>query len=176
MKHPVARLLLLLVSLLMLGPAPASAEVDKPFGRLFPVGGHWLHLHCTGGGAPTVVLEAGIGGNHPDWIRVQPLVAKATTMCSYDRAGYGWSERGPKPRTAGRIADELHALLSAGKVAPPYLLVSHSFGGLIARLFAARWPAQTAGPILVDAMTPEQYEVSAAAGNILDERDGSERS
>src|ERR1700733_5181884 len=91
-------------------------------GQLVDIGGHRLHLWCTGTGSPVVVLEAGGGGNVLEWNRVQPDVAKTTRVCSYDRAGFGWSELGPNPRTAEQIVSELHALLQAAHVPAPYVL------------------------------------------------------
>src|SRR5262249_37625362 len=94
-------------------------------GRLVDVGGHKLHILCVGSGSPVVVLEAGGGGNSLQWSRVQPNVAGTTRVCSYDRAGFGWSELGPNPRPASRIVGELHTLLEAAQVPGPYVLVGH---------------------------------------------------
>jgi pimeloyl-ACP methyl ester carboxylesterase len=122
-----------------------------PPGMLVDVGGHRLHLYCTGWGRPTVILEAGFPGSSLDWTLVQPKLAKSTRVCAYDRAGYGWSEPGPRLRTSLRITDELYALLGRAGVFGPYVLVGHSFGGLHVRLYASRFPTQVAGVVLVDA-------------------------
>lgn len=121
-----------------------------PPGELVDVGGHRLHLIRRGAGAPTVVLDAGLAGFSLDWGLVYPEVARFTSVCAYDRAGYGWSERGPSPRTSERIVDELHALLETAGIEPPYVLVGHSFGGYNVRLFADRYPRDVAGMVLVD--------------------------
>lgn len=114
-------------------------------------------MHCRGRGTPTVVFDAALGASSLSWSLVHPAVAAVTQACAYDRAGFGWSEAGPMPRTAGRIADELHAALHAARVAPPYVLVGHSFGGLVVRLFAARHPAQVAGLVLIEPAIPEEW-------------------
>src|SRR5688572_29454692 len=88
-------------------------------GRLVNVGGHRLHLWCTGGGSPVVVLEAGLGGSALEWSRVQPEITKTTRVCSYDRAGMGWSDMGPNPRSAAQIVSELRTLLQAAREAGP---------------------------------------------------------
>jgi len=136
----------------------------KPLGRLVSVGEHNLHIHCTGKGAPTVLLEAGIGGNHLDWVLVQPIIARRTRVCSYDRAGYGWSERGPKPRLASSISAELYRLLNNAGLEGPFVLVGHSFGGLLSIYFAAKHADHVAGLVLVDSMHPDQYAVFAEEG------------
>ncbi len=119
-------------------------------GRLVDVGGHRLHLYCTGSGAPTVVLEAGLAESSASWEVIQRRASARNRVCSYDRAGYAWSEKGPSPRTAERTAGELHALLAAAGEAGPYVLVAHSYGGNTARLFADRWRSLTAGLVLID--------------------------
>lgn len=134
----------------------ASADQNLP-GRLLDVGGFKLHLDCVGLGSPTVVLDAGLGGSADDWSKVQPLVRQTTRACTYDRAGYGWSDPGPAPRTSGRIASELRTLLARAKVPPPYIVVGHSFGGYNARLFSSFYPHDTAGLVLVD--SPHEAQV-----------------
>jgi pimeloyl-ACP methyl ester carboxylesterase len=133
-----------------------------PPGRLVPIGTHRLHLHCSGEGRPTVVFDAALGASSLSWSLVQPQVARFTHACAYDRAGFGWSEAGPMPRTAGRIADELHRLLQRADVVPPYVLVGHSFGGLVARLFAARHPEDVVGLVLVEPAIPEDWTAPSA--------------
>ncbi|SCL21564.1 Pimeloyl-ACP methyl ester carboxylesterase [Micromonospora pallida] len=124
-------------------------------GRSIDVGGHRLHLHCTGaaGGAPTVVFEAGLGESSTTWATLHQRLTAGTARvraCSYDRAGYAWSDPGPGRRDAGRLAEELHTLLDRAGERGPFVLVGHSFGGFVVRLFADRWPGETAGMVLVD--------------------------
>ena len=121
-----------------------------PPGRLVDVGGFRLHLHCSGRGSPSIVLDAALGGSSVSWSLVQPELAALSRVCSYDRAGFGWSDPGPLPRTAGRIAGELRTLLHRAGVPPPFLMVGHSFGGLVALVFARRFAAETCGLVLVD--------------------------
>ncbi|MGH9331314.1 MAG: alpha/beta fold hydrolase, partial [Vicinamibacterales bacterium] len=128
-----------------------------PPGRLIDVGGYRLHLNGTGAGRPTVVLDAALGGSSVSWALVQPEVARFTRVCSYDRAGFGWSDAGPMPRTVGRIVGELRTLLDRAGEPSPYVLVGHSFGGLVLRVFAARYPADVAGLVLVDPAHPEDW-------------------
>ena len=127
-----------------------------PPGMLVDVGGHRLHLLRSGTGGPTVVLESGLGCTYLDWTQVQQEASKFAEVCSYDRAGRGYSEPGPRPRDAGRIADELHALLARAGIRPPYVLVGHSLGGLYARVFADRYRADVCGIVLVDAPPEDQ--------------------
>jgi pimeloyl-ACP methyl ester carboxylesterase len=128
-----------------------------PPGQLVDVGGYKLHIRCMGQGSPTVVLESGAAGPSPLWGWVQPEIATTTRVCAYDRAGLGWSDPSPHPRDAATITAELHALLQRANVAGPYVLVGHSFGGKYVRLFAARYPVETAGLVLVDASHPDQF-------------------
>ena len=142
-----------------------ALDAQSPPGTLVDVGPHKLHIHCTGRGSPTVILESGLGGTTLDWVKVQPEASSFTRVCSYDRAGYGWSESGPRPRHAARIAWELDRLLTFGRVPPPYVLVGHSFGGLAIRLFAARkGHGAVAGLVLVDATHEQQFQRMEAAG------------
>src|SRR5687768_12978878 len=108
-----------------------------PPGRLVDIGGHRLHIWCTGEGAPSVVLETGLGGSSVDWGFVQPEVARFTRVCSYDRAGMGYSDAGLSPRTARRIARELADLLDRSGIAEPAVLVGASIGGFAVRVFAS---------------------------------------
>lgn len=124
-----------------------------PPGRLVDVGGWRLHLHCTGearAAQPTVILEAGIGDFSVEWSLVQPGVARFARVCSYDRAGDGWSELGPHPRTFRQIVYELHTLLAAAGERPPYVVVGHSYGAWLVRLYQSTYPADVAGMVLVE--------------------------
>jgi pimeloyl-ACP methyl ester carboxylesterase len=124
---------------------------------LVNVGSHRLHIRCAGDGGPAVIFDAALGGSSLSWSLVQPAVARITRACSYDRAGFGWSDAGPLPRTAGRIANELHELLHAAAVPPPYVLVGHSYGGLVMRLFASRHADKVAGLVLIEPAIPEHW-------------------
>jgi pimeloyl-ACP methyl ester carboxylesterase len=114
------------------------------------VGGHRIHLHCAGNGAPTVLLKAGLGKDATHWLLVQSAVAEYTRVCAYDRAGLGWSDPGPLPRDASRVVEELNRLLERSGERSPYLLVGHSNGGPYVRLYAAAYPERAAGLVLVD--------------------------
>ncbi len=129
----------------------SDATVYPPAGRLVDLGGYKLHLDCRGEGSPTVVLDAGLSASSLDWALVQPELAHTTRVCSYDRAGMGWSEPGPAPRSAAHIADELHLLLQNGGIAGPYVLVGHSLAGKNIRMFEEAYPSEVAGMVLVDA-------------------------
>jgi len=137
--------------------ASAAQLARNAPGQMLDVGGHRLHLVSSGSGRPTVVLEAALGGSSISWSLVQPAIASLTRVCAYDRAGFGWSDAGPMPRTAGRVADELYTLLDRGGVDPPFVLVGHSFGGLVMRIFAARYRNKTSGLVLVDPAHPEDW-------------------
>src|SRR5262245_26092278 len=122
-----------------------------PPGRLVDIGGYRLHLWCTGDGAPAVILEAGLGGTSAGWGFVQPEVARFTRVCSYDRAGMGYSDPGPSPRTARRIANELAELLARSRITGPVVLVGESIAGFNVRVFASDHPEWATGLVLVDA-------------------------
>jgi pimeloyl-ACP methyl ester carboxylesterase len=121
-----------------------------PPGALVDVGGYRLHLACEGEGSPTVVMEAGMGDPSSIWALVQPQIAQTARVCTYDRAGLGWSDPSPKPRTAENIVRELHTLLHNAGVPGPYVLVGHSIGGIYMRLFAHTYPDEVAGMVLLD--------------------------
>jgi len=142
----------------------------RPPGKLVDLGGFRLHLHCTGAGSPSIVLDAALGASSLSWSLVQPELATLSRVCSYDRAGFGWSDAGPMPRTAGRIADELRTLLDRGGVPPPFLLVGHSFGGLVVQIFAQRFRSDTAGMVLVDPAHAEDWVRPAPKEQVLIDR------
>jgi len=125
-------------------------------GRLVQVGPIRLNIDCSGQSSPTVILESGSGGPSVDWLMVQPEVAKFSRVCSYDRAGYGWSDSGPRPRSSLQIARELHQLLQAAGEKGPYVLVGHSMGGYDIRVYAGQYPNDVAGMVLIDASHEDQ--------------------
>ena len=132
-------------------------------GEMVDVGGYDLHLYCTGeaGGAPSVVMDSGLGGTVLDWQLVQPEVAKFARVCTYDRAGMGWSDPGDQPRTSQQIVKELHTLLgNSGVVEGPYVLVGHSFGGTNMQVYASHYPDEVAGMVLVDSALEDEKAVT----------------
>jgi len=138
--------------------ATGRAQRAQPApGAMVDVGGYRLHIACVGQGGPTVVLDAALGNMSAHWARVQQEVATTTRVCAYDRAGLGWSEPGPGPRDAAHITSELHTLLGNAGIPGPYIMVGHSFGGLYTQLYAARYPEQVAGAVLVESSHPQQF-------------------
>ena len=134
-----------------------DAKVYPPPGRLISLGTHRLHLLESGVGGPTILLEAGLMSTVLSWSELQRTLAASFRVVSYDRAGLGWSDLGPMPRTADRIVEELHTLLERAEIPPPYVLVGHSFGGLTMPLFAARFPKEVSGMVLVDPVAPAEW-------------------
>ena len=132
------------------GAQQGAGEPPKPTGTMVDLGGHRLHVNCTGQGSPTVVLESGFEEFSFDWILVQSQLEKFTRVCSYDRAGYAWSDPGPKPRTFAQINLELHDALSKIGEHGPYVVVGHSYGGPTARNFALTYPHDVVGVVFVD--------------------------
>ena len=143
---------LLLLALAFGSAIAQSPRTDPPPGVLLDVGGHKLHLRCIGpaGASATVILEAGGGGFSSHWSRVQQLLTPDVRSCSYDRAGLGWSEPGPAPRTMRQEVFELHELLHEATISGPLVLVGQSIGGLLVRLYAERYDGDVAGVVLVD--------------------------
>jgi len=140
----------------------ASQRERQPFpppGQLVDVGGYRLHVLEMGQDkpGPTVILDAGMVSASPNWAWVQPEVAKVARVVAYDRAGLGWSDPGPKPRDAGQSARELHIALEKVGISAPYVLVGHSYGGLAVRAFAALYPDEVDGMVLVDSSHPDQW-------------------
>src|SRR4051794_32415691 len=131
-------------------------------GRLYDVGGHRLHLDCTGSGGPTVVLMSGLGGSSASWARIAPTVADTTRVCAYDRAGQGWSDDAPRLQDGLAAAADLHTLLDRAGERGPYVLVGHSIGGNYAMTYATRYPEQIAGMVLLDTTAP--YRATDGAG------------
>lgn len=127
-----------------------------PGGAIYQVDGHAMHIDCMGRGSPTIVLESGLGDDGLVWGGVQPTLAKTTRVCSYDRAGYGWSDAVAPPRDADHIAMELHGLLAAAGIEGLVVLMGHSVAGIYIRDYATRYPADVGGLIFVDGSTPLQ--------------------
>jgi pimeloyl-ACP methyl ester carboxylesterase len=128
-----------------------------PPGELVGVEGRSLHLRSMGEGTPAVIFESGLMSTVVCWQDIQTEVAKEARTVSYDRAGLGWSDPGPTPRDAQQIVKELHEVLEQASISPPFILVGHSFGGLTTRLFAARYPEQVAGLVLIDPVVPGEW-------------------
>ena len=126
-------------------------------GRMVRAGKHYLPVFEMGKGSPAVVLESGISATSVNWRRVQAGISEFTRVLSYDRAGLGWSDPARTPRTASQIAEELHAMIEAASIPPPYVLVGHSFGGVVVRLYAMRYPEDVAGLVLVDPLRPREW-------------------
>jgi pimeloyl-ACP methyl ester carboxylesterase len=141
-----------------LNPAP---------GRIVEIDGHKMHIYCTGSGSPTIVLEAGAGNDSVVWRGVQPVLSKTTRVCSYDRAGSGWSDKVPGPRDADHVADQLHQLLTQVGITDPVVLMGHSIGGIYLRDYATRFPQQVEGLVLVDSATPFQDKAPGMEGGRL---------
>src|ERR1700761_1179396 len=161
--NKILLLALTLSSTLAFADAP-GAEFAVPH-RLVDIGGRKLNLFCSGSGSPTVVFESPSGGAAWDWWAVQPKVAARTRACVYDRAGVGFSDPSPRAADADDTVADLHALLQAADVAPPYVLVGNSFGGGAAQLFAWKHPDEVTGLVLVEPMhEDENVRPDAASG------------
>lgn len=130
-------------------------------GTIYQVSGHAMRIDCTGTGSPTLVLDAGLGNDGLIWGGVQPILSQTTRVCSYDRAGFGWSDPLSSPRDADHIAAELHGLLDAAHINGPIVLMGHSIAGIYIRDYASRYPQQVAGLIFVDGSTPLQQNNAA---------------
>lgn len=153
--------LALTAMLLTLG-LPHAAGQDAPIASMLPrgvmvdLGGHRLHVDCIGEGLPTIIIENGFEEFSFDWIFVQSALAKSNKVCIYDRAGYAWSDPGPKPRTFAQINLELHDALAKLGEHGPFVLVGHMFGGPIVRNYAQTYPDDVAGLVFVDAVSEDQ--------------------
>lgn len=166
MNAPIARLvyrviLLFATSALALAEEPNGAVVtDLSYIRpahLVDIGhGRKMDILCVGQGTPTVILDAGLGDQIRAWAIVQPQIARRTRVCSYDRAGLGFSDPSDRPGTSANAVDDLHQLLIAASVRPPYVLVGHSLGGMYVRLYADKYLSEVAGMVLVDPVSEEQ--------------------
>lgn len=153
----VVFVLILIAGLLYQSTSEARDGRAHPMpGDLIDVGGYKMHLDCMGQGSPTVILDAGLGDNYTSWRKVQPQISQITRVCSYDRAGAGYSQPSPRSRTARDFAEELHALLHKAAIASPVILVGHSMSGYTVRIYNQLYPGEVAGIVLVDASHPEQ--------------------
>jgi pimeloyl-ACP methyl ester carboxylesterase len=172
------------VRAILLLALPLFPQIADPPGRLVDIGGRKLHIHCTGSGAPTVILEAGASSFSIDWSLVQPEIAKTNRVCSYDRARMGWSDPGPLD-TAANIVRDLRSLLQVANEKGPYVLVGASMGGIYVRVFQNRHPNDVVAMVLVDpthelrlftmlegkpvpiaSITPEQYRAVLPQGEV----------
>jgi len=130
-------------------------RLNHPPGRLVDLGDHRMHLYCIGKGSPPVVLDSGLGDTWLVWRKTQPQIASFTYVCSYDRAGLGWSDPSPQPRNSRVMAQELHALLHKAGVPGPYVLAGHSLGGFNVRMYTSLYPEDVLGVVLVDSAHPD---------------------
>jgi pimeloyl-ACP methyl ester carboxylesterase len=157
--------LVILILLALGGLYEQASESTAPAvamrGRLVDVGPYRLHLDCTGSGSPTVILEPGGGGSAASMGLIAPAVARDTRVCVYDRAGRGWSDFAASPPDGAQIATDLHTLLHRAHVPGPYVLAGHSFGGLYVRTYAARYPQDVAGLVLIDSTAGHDAPVNA---------------
>jgi L-ascorbate metabolism protein UlaG (beta-lactamase superfamily)/pimeloyl-ACP methyl ester carboxylesterase len=135
---------------------PDTVAIERP-GSLVDVGGRKLHINCTGGGQPTVVLEGGGPAFAIDWMLVQPDIAKTTRVCSYDRAGFGWSDPSGRPESVDGAVADLHALLQAAGEKPPFVMVGAQLGGIYARAYHLRYPGEAVGFVFVDALHEDAF-------------------
>jgi pimeloyl-ACP methyl ester carboxylesterase len=164
MRIIVRSLLLLAVVLATVGVLyeNISEARDRRFnpmpGQLIDVGSYKMHIYCSGQGTPAVILDSGLGNSYAPWHKVQPQISQFVRVCSYDRAGVGYSDSSPHRRTSKDIAEELHTLLHTAGVPSPVVLVGHSMGGFDVRLYASLYRDEVAGMVLVDASHPEQEQ------------------
>jgi pimeloyl-ACP methyl ester carboxylesterase len=156
----------IVVFLLAAAVSDQSASAPGPTGKLVDLGGHRVHVNCTGKGSPVVVVENGLGDFSFDWTLVQERVSRFTRICTYDRAGYAWSDPGPKPRTFAQLNLELRDALAKLGEKGPYVLVGHSYGGPVVRNFALTYPSDVAGMVQVDAAF-EGMRVGIGGGKTL---------
>jgi pimeloyl-ACP methyl ester carboxylesterase len=136
----------------------ASGSPSATAGQLVDSGGRSLYIECQGSGSPTVILEAGLNGDHRTWERVQPQLADSVQVCAYDRANVSPSDRAPGPRTAADSVEDLAALLDAVGIERPIILVGFSMGGIISQLYAATYPKEVAGLVLVESNHPDEWD------------------
>lgn len=155
--------MVLLIVLLIIGSvyqwrASIQDRQSYPPGQFVDLGDHQVHLHCTGSGTPTVILESGSINTYLTWTKVQPEIAEFTRVCSYDRAGLGWSSSISEPQRSSDVAKRLSRLLKEANIEPPYILAGHSRGGIHVRTFNTAYPATVAGLIFIDSAHEQQYQ------------------
>jgi len=140
------------------GRARDASQLPPRVGQAVDIGGRSLNLYCSGQGTPTVILET--GGNSPGyaWLSQQSRLAAFTHTCWYDRAGVGWSDPPSSPRTSASVASDLHAALQRARVLPPYVMAGGSVGGEYVHIYAARYPSDVAGLVLIDSSVPDMHE------------------
>jgi len=155
-RSPIIWGLLLLSFLAMPRVALSDTVSFEPPGKLIDVNGHNMHINCVGNKSPTIILDSGTGGFSLEWKDIQRSLSQYVRICAYDRAGYGWSDMGPLPRTTKRITHELHTLLQNAGIHGPYIMVGHSFGGFTAQYFARYFNNEIAGIVLIDSSHEEQ--------------------
>jgi pimeloyl-ACP methyl ester carboxylesterase len=157
-RHMVRQVCLSLVVLMLSASATAQLASRNRTDHLVEVGSHKVFLNCTGSAhGPTVILEAGSGDSSEVWDAVQKQVEQFAGVCSYDRLGLGKSEKLAAPHSADEIVDDLHQLLQAARVPTPYVMVGHSIGGIFVRKFAALYPTDVTGMVLLDSAHEEQF-------------------
>jgi len=160
---------LLLLSFLAIPRLAWSDKVSfEPPGKLVEVNGRNMHINCVGNKSPTIILDSGTGGFSLEWTDIQHSLSQYVRVCAYDRAGYGWSDMGPLPRTTKRITQELHTLLQNAGIHGPFIIVGHSFGGFTAQYFARYFDDEIAGLVLVDSSHDEQvYRLPENGKNVV---------
>lgn len=150
--------LIAVTGLVIVTTAASAGGFYNRTGQLYDIGKLRIHMACLGTGRPVVIFDSGLGGFSLEWLGIQRSLATEMTTCAYDRAGYGWSDVGPSPRTTSQINDEFVRLLATAGLEPPYILVGHSFGGYNMQYFAKTHPDQVAGVVLLESSHPEQAE------------------
>jgi pimeloyl-ACP methyl ester carboxylesterase len=174
-KRAALALLALMIPVIVVLASPTAQEALRQAGRsmrrslliatgrMVRVNGDtYVQFECFGQGSPTIVFQNGLGLTQDTWTEVAPAVAKTTRVCTYNRPGIGWSDRVPTPRTGQAITEEFHTILRNAEANPPYVLVGHSFGGILIRLYAAAYPSEVAGLVLVDSSQEDEYARQAA--------------
>ena len=152
-----------IIAILVLGLVfqAVSIEFDRrgypPPGRLVSVDGHTMHIYCTGEGSPTIILEAGAYSYSTEWYWAQRQLSGSNRVCSYDRAGNGWSEPVSGPRDGSQLVRELHSLLQKAKISGHYVLAGHSLGGILNRIYATQYPDEVVGILTVDSAVPQTW-------------------
>jgi pimeloyl-ACP methyl ester carboxylesterase len=153
----IATLLVFAVGGALTTVGTATAVAQAGAGKMIDVGGHRLYIECTGSGGPAVILQAGLGASSSSWAAIAPRIAATTTVCAYDRAGHGRSDEAASPQDGIALATDLHTLLERAGVPGPYVIVGHSSGGPYVRVFAAQYPDEVAGMVLLDAQPADAF-------------------